>query len=199
MSAAAVCMQTAWSHENCKRLVHVLVCHNVFDVPAWLNFFSPAIDYFSPSETCFPQILAHCMYLSLRAILEKIGICNSTVSSVGVPGIVNKCVLGLSACKIHRLAWAWCLQFLFRDKGGDWTLWTAPSEFLWTLQVQISRGVFSKPPNTATIIQRAVTRQCTYCRLCVWPWHSIHCKSACPSIVQAFLSDPDVHDAGAEA
>ena len=36
-------------------------------------------------------------------------------------------------------------------------------------------------------------------RLCVWPLHSIHCQPACSSIFQAFLSDPDVPYAGAEA
>ena len=69
---------------------------------AWWNFFSPAIDHFSPSETCFLWILAHCMYLSFGATLalEQFGICNSTVWSVGVPAIltqwiINECVLCL--------------------------------------------------------------------------------------------------------
>ena len=81
--------------------------------------------------------------------------------------------------------------FFFRDKGEDRA---APSESPWTLQLQLSRGGFSKPPDTATILQRAVAEQCTNCRLCVWPWHRIHCQPACPSasyrlpsLIQIFL------------
>ena len=95
---------------------------------------------------------------------------------------------------------SWCTQdaalrirlllthFLFSRYGGG------PSESLWTLQLQLSRGGFSKPLDTATILQRAVTVQCTNCRLCIWPLHSIHCQPACPStssrlppLIQMFL------------
>ena len=40
-------------------------------VTRWFNFFSPAIYDFSPSQTCFLQIPAHCMYLSFWATLAS--------------------------------------------------------------------------------------------------------------------------------
>ena len=62
-----------------------------------LIFFSPAIDHFFPIQTCFLQILAHCMYLLFWAILELINRGYHTVWSVGVPAIINEYVLCLSA------------------------------------------------------------------------------------------------------
>ena len=80
------------------------------------------------------------MYLSFGATLEPIGIvCYSTVWSVGVPTIINEGVLCLCAHKMQRLAKDRCLHtffFLFGNKGEDRA---APSELLWTLQLQLSR------------------------------------------------------------
>ena len=71
----------------------------------WFNFFSSNRPLFYKSDL-FLQILAHFMYLCklFSAILEQIGICYSTVWSVGVPAITNECVLCLIACKMHHLA-----------------------------------------------------------------------------------------------
>ena len=106
---------------------------------AWLNFISPAKDYFSPSETCLIQILAHWMYLSFGATLELIGICTCTVWSVGVPAIINECVLCFRQCmQDASLGTSLVLtHFLFfQDMGEDCA---APSESLWTIQLQLSR------------------------------------------------------------
>ena len=135
---------------------------------AWLNFISPAKDYFSPSETCLIQILAHWMYLSFGATLELIGICTCTVWSVGVPAIINECVLCFSACKMHRLAQAWCLHTFSFFKIWGRIVQPRPSRS--GLSNYNYQGSESTP---------------------WWPLHSIHCQPACPSIFQAFLSDPD--------
>ena len=104
---------------------------------------------------------------------------------------------------------SWCTQdaalrirlllthFLFSRYGGASEDRAAPSESLWTLQLQLSRGGFSKSPDsadTATILQRAVIEQCTNCGLGIWPLHRIHCQPACPSassrlpsLIQMFL------------
>ena len=157
-----------------------------------IEFLSPTIDHFSPSQTCFLQIPAHCMYLSFGATLAQIGICYSTFWSVGGPAIINEGVLCVSARKMQSFAQDWCLHtFFFQDKGEDIA---AQSASLWTLPLQLSRGGFSKLLDTATILQRAVTEQCTNSRLCVWPLHCIHCQPACPSatcrlpsLIQMFL------------
>ena len=92
-----------------------------------MKFLALAKDDFSPSQTCFLHIPAHFMCISFRAILEPIGIRYSTVWSVGVSAFIKGCVV-------------WCLHsFVFGDKGGDSA---TPSESLWTLQLQLSRGGF---------------------------------------------------------
>ena len=129
------------------------------------------------------------MYLSFGATLAPIGICYSTLWSVCGPAIINEGVLCLGARKMQRFAQDCCLHTFFcREKGEDHA---APSESLWTLQLQLSRGGFSKLPDTATILQLAVTEQCTNSRRCVWHLHRIH-------FFQTTLSDPDVSDASAE-
>ena len=118
------------------------------------------------------------MHLSFRATLSPIGIFYSTIWFVGGPAIINEGVLCLGAHKKQRFAEDWCLHtFFFQDKGKDHA---AQSKALWTLQLQLSRAGFSKPLDTAIILQLAVTKQCSSSRRCVWPLHPIHCQPACP-------------------
>ena len=137
------------------------------------------------------------MHLSFRATLSPIGIFYSTIWFVGGPAIINEGVLCLGAHKKQRFAEDWCLHtFFFQDKGKDHA---AQSKALWTLQLQLSRAGFSKPLDTAIILQLAVTKQCTSSRRCVWPLHPIHCQPACPRAssslkFQATLSHPNVPD-----
>ena len=101
------------------------------------------------------------MYPSFGATLAQIGIRYRTVWSFCDPVTINEAVLCLGARK-KQLA-ALCIRlvlthFLFWNKGED-------------SAAQLSRGGFSKPLDTATILQRAMTEQCTNSRLCVWPLH----------------------------
>ena len=138
---------------------------------SWLNFFSPAIDYFSPSETCFLQILARCMY---GATLEQIGICHLTVWSVVVQTVFQQLLINVSCVSVHArcIAWhkpgAYILRFSFFEIRGRNVQSCLSRSGLSNYIIMGWTPGFSKPPETATILQLAVTRQCTNCRLCVW-------------------------------
>ena len=69
-----------------------LSCQREENLPKYRIHWSQTIDFFSPSQTCFLSIQAHCMYLSFGATLEQIVICYCTVWSVshGGPAIINQ-------------------------------------------------------------------------------------------------------------
>ena len=78
--------------------------HYVVPSALLFNFFSPTIDHFSPSQTCFLHFQAQGMYLSFGATLAPIGICYRTVWYGGGAPIINEGVLCLGARNKHRFA-----------------------------------------------------------------------------------------------
>ena len=84
----------------------------------WFNFFSPTIDHFSPSKTCFLQIPAHWIYLSFGATLAPIGICDSTVGTLVAQQLLMKvsCILVHARSIASHKTGAYTLSF-FEIKG----------------------------------------------------------------------------------
>ena len=66
---------------------------------AKIKYFDPALRITKSCCRAVPDE-GTCMYLSFRATLEPIDICNSTIWFVRVPAIIDECVLCLSGCKI---------------------------------------------------------------------------------------------------
>ena len=64
------------------------------------------------------------------------------------------CLVSLCIQDAPLRIWLVLTHFFFRDKGEDRA---TPSESLWTLQIQLSRGAFSSPRYFAIFLQCAVT------------------------------------------
>ena len=146
--------------------------------PKWLKPNSPAIDHFSPSETCLLQILPHCMTVHVSIVRGHTWVnwhMHSTVWSVGVPATINEWVI-VSCVSVH----ARCITMY---KNGTYiltyfyirgrTVQPGPSRF--GLSNYNYQGVDSPIlPETATSLQCALTKiciKCTNCSLCVWQYH----------------------------
>ena len=78
-------------------------------------FLSPTIDHFSPSQTCFLQIQAHCMYLLFGARLAPIGIWYRMLVLQQLLMKVS-CVLVHARCSASHKTAAYTLSF-FEIRG----------------------------------------------------------------------------------
>ena len=122
-----------------------------------INFFPPAIDHFSASQTCFLQIPAHCMYLSFGPHLSRLTYATAPFG----PLVVQQLLMKLSCVEDSE----------------------APSESLWTLQLQLAKGGFSNPHETDQTVYKLSA-------LCLAFTPPLACPSAysrLPSLIQMFL------------
>ena len=91
----------------------------------WSNFFSPAIDHFSPSGTCFLQILVHCIYLKfksephLRQVAYATSLFGLSVVCWWSSYYLWKCFVHTTWRKMQCFTLDWCLhQWLLYARIG---------------------------------------------------------------------------------